>query len=509
MNKRRKFKLPLKFTLAVIVSILSVLAVLAVAVLICYKLPYLYAIAFIIQIACIIKIIASDDNPDYKVPWLVVIMSLPIVGFMLYFMFYSHKLSGRFVKKLKNILKNTFDKNDDLEFDKVKKVDLTAHNQFLMLKKVSGCNLYNDTEVKYYKSIEVLMSQMLNDLKNAKRFIYLEFFIIKEGVFWNSISDILKEKASCGLDVKMLYDDIGCKSGLPSNTLKELKKFGVKVLPFSKMKWYLNSEVNNRNHRKIMVIDGSIAYTGGFNLADEYINAVNRFGHWKDVGVRLYGNGVWEFTKLFLVDFSVNSKAELNILPDTFPFVKPIKKHGYIMPFGDGPKPLYQRQVSKSLIQNMVACAKEYIYITTPYLIIDNDLLSDIENASMRGVDVRIILPEIPDKKLVFTMSRSYYSRLINAGVKIYQYTPGFIHAKTYLVDGKYALIGTVNLDYRSLVHHFENGVFMFETECISDIKADLNEVIQKSRLISKEEIKDNFGERLICSLVKIFAPLM
>ena len=230
---------------------------------------------------------------------------------------------------------------------------------------------------------------------------------------------------------------------------------------------------------------------------------------WKDCGLRLYGEGVWEFTKLFLVDYGINVKTLLETNENYFPSVSNKDFHGYVMPFGDGPKPLYPRQVSKSVIQNLVACAKSHVYITTPYLIIDNDLLTDIENASLRGVDVKIILPHIPDKKLVFTMTKSYYSRLMSAGVKIYEYTPGFMHAKSYLVDDKYAMVGTINLDYRSLVHHFENGVLLYKTDAIKDIKEDILNVLDSSHEVKTEEIKNNFTQRLISSLVRIFAPLL
>ncbi len=508
--KRKKFKyIPLRYLFASLIIILEIVIIIGLVVFLCYKLPYFYFLAVITQIVCTIKIIASDDNPDYKVPWLVVVLILPIIGFMLYFIFSSRKLKKRYVKRLKNTLKNTYDKNDDIEFEKLKNENVESYNQFKMLSKISGTHIFSGTNAEYFADITQLHKKLIVDLKKAENFIFLEFFIIEEGEFWSSIYSILQDKAKNGVDVRMVYDDIGCMRTLPNNFCKRLAKVGIKAVSFSKLRGSLDSEFNNRSHRKMIIIDGKIAYTGGFNLADEYVNLVERFGYWKDSGVRLYGEAVWEFTKLFLVDYSISNKNPSPTPEKSFPKIKKSKANGYIMPFGDGPKPLYPRRVAKSVIQNLVASAKRYIYITTPYLIIDNDLLTDIENASLRGVDVKIIVPFIPDKKLVFTMTKSYYSRLISAGVKIYEYCPGFIHAKTYLVDDNYAMVGTMNLDYRSLVHHFENGVFMYNVDCIKDIKTDLLNVIDKSRLVENQEIKNSYLQRIISSIIRIFAPLM
>ena len=508
--KRKGFKhIPLRYLLAMIITILEILAIISIVIALCYYVPYFYSLTIITQIACTIKIIASDDNPDYKVPWLVVVIILPIIGFMLYFIFSSRKLKKKYTKRLKNVLKNTYDKNDDNEFNRLKKENIESYNQFNMLSKISGAHLFTNNKIDYFDDISNLSKRLIFDLKKAEKFIFLEFFIIEYGKFWSSIYKILKEKASCGVDVRIVYDDIGCMRTLPTTFSKNLKKDGIVALPFSRLKGSADSEFNNRSHRKMVIIDGKIAYTGGFNLADEYVNLIERFGHWKDSGIRVYGEAVWEFTKLFLVDYSMNSKTSQFNYESYFPKVDKQKSNGYIMPFGDGPKPLYPRRVAKSVIQNLFASAKRYIYVTTPYLITDNDLLTDIENASLRGVDVRIIVPAIPDKKLVFTMTKSYYLRLIDAGVKIYEYSPGFIHAKTYLVDDEYAMVGTINLDYRSLVHHFENGVLMYKTNCISDIQSDLLSVIEKSRLVDKNEIKNSYIQRFISSLIRIFAPLM
>ena len=510
MSKIKKFKyIPLRYILAMLITVLEILAIISIVIALCYYVPYFYSLTIITQMACTVKIIASDDNPDYKVPWLVVVIIFPIVGFMLYFIFSSRKLKKRYIKRLKNILKNTYDKNDEKEFTALRKESIEGYNQFNMLSKISGAHLFTNSKIDYFDDVSVLSKNLILDLKKAKNFIFLEFFIIENGEFWSSIYNVLVKKAKQGVDVRVVYDDIGCMRTLPRNFIKKLNENGINAVQFSRLRGSADSEFNNRSHRKMIIIDGKVGYTGGFNLADEYVNVVKRFGHWKDSGVRLYGEAVWELTKLFLVDYVMNDKKRIDMPKNCFPTVKKQNSQGFIMPFGDGPKPLYPRRVAKSVIQNLLASAKHYVYITTPYLIIDNDLLTDIENASLRGVDVRIIVPAIPDKKLVFAMTKSYYSRLISAGVKIYEYTPGFMHAKTYLVDGDYAMVGTVNLDYRSLVHHFENGILLYKTECINDIKTDLLGVIDKSRLIEKEEIKNSYFQRFISALIKIFAPLM
>ncbi|MGM9681651.1 MAG: cardiolipin synthase [Eubacteriales bacterium] len=378
-----------------------------------------------------------------------------------------------------------------------------------MLCSIAEAHLFTDTGQTYFPLGEDLHPQMLEDLRKAEKFIYMEYFIIEEGKFWNSILDILKAKAAAGVDVKVVYDDVGCMMTLPGDYCKILRSYGVEATPFSRLRGNADSEFNNRSHRKITVIDGKVGYTGGINLADEYINEFEKHGHWKDIAIRLEGEAVWELTKLFLIDFGINVKKMPDIKEELFPAQSEIKESGYMIPFGDGPHPLYQRRVGKSVIQNMLSSAVHCVYMTTPYLIIDNDLCQSIENAALRGVDVRIIVPHIPDKKLVFGMTRSFYKRLMDAGVKIYEYEPGFIHAKSYLADDEYAMIGTINLDYRSLVHHFENGVWMYRCESIAALKCDIEATLEKSIKVTPEMMKTNLIQRFIRAVVRIFAPML
>ncbi len=501
--------IPLRFIIAMVLTIAELVAVIAVVLLLCYYIPYFYILAYITEIVCVIRIIASNDNPDYKVPWLLVVLILPVAGFMLYLMLYSRTFKKKYVKRLKDLDDRAYKKNDANELKALEGENERAVTQAKMLCEIAKTHIFDKTEVEYFSSGEKMCASLINDLKGATKFIFLEYFIIEEGKLWDEILEILKQKAKSGVEVKVVYDDIGCMNTLPAFYYKSLKKDGIDATPFSMLMAGTNGEFNNRSHRKIAVIDGRVGYTGGVNLADEYINEVMRFGHWKDGGIRLLGNAVWELTRLFLFDYGVNVKNMPKAMHNYYPVSEGAQENGYIVPFGDGPRPLYQRAVSKSIIQAILNNATRYAYITTPYLIIDNELCTTIENTALRGVDVRIITPHIPDKKLVFSMTRSFYGRLIDAGVKIYEYKKGFIHAKTYLADDEYAMVGTINLDYRSLVHHFENGVWMYNCSCIADIKNDFDTTFNFCIKIEKKDLKANIFTRAFRSLVRIFAPLL
>lgn len=506
--QRQYSYIPVRYILAVLITLMEVLAVIGVVVALCYYVPLFYLAAWITEIVCVIRIIASDDNPDYKVPWLLFVLIIPIAGFMLYFMFYSRKLKKRFVKRLEAMKSQGYQKDDGKLFSDLEQENPAVASQARMLTGIAEAHLFTDTKQTYFPLGEQMHRRLLEDLETAEKFIYMEYFIIEEGKFWNSILEILKRKAAAGVEVKVLYDDIGCMMTLPGDYDRQLKGFGMEATPFSRLKGNADSEFNNRSHRKITVIDGRIGYTGGVNLADEYINAVVKFGHWKDTAIRLEGDAVRELTKLFLVDFGINVRKMPNIRDDLYPKTE-VKERGYVIPFGDGPHPLYHRRVGKSVIQNMLSGAARYMWMTTPYLIIDNDLCQSIENAALRGVDVRIIVPHIPDKKLIFGMTKSFYHRLMGAGVRIFEYEPGFIHAKSYLADDNQAMVGTINLDYRSLVHHFENGVWMYGCRSIQDLKKDMEETMGKSIEVTKNMLKTNLLQRFVRAVVRIFAPML
>lgn len=501
--------IPIRYILALLIAIAEIAAIIGAVIALCYYVPLFYSLCIATTVICIINIIASDDNPDYKAPWLICVTVLPIVGFMLYFMFYSRKLKKKFIKRIKEVQSYAYEHDDAPILAKLRCEDAVAHAQAKMLTEISYSHIFTDTSETYFSSGESMRDSMLSDLDEAQHFVLLEYFIIEEGSFWSAILEILKKKARAGVDVRVMYDDIGCMGTLPGNYDKVLLGYGIKCVIFSKLRGSADSEFNNRNHRKIAVIDGKVAYTGGVNIADEYVNEKRLYGHWKDGGIRLEGGAVRELTRLSLSSFGMNSKLLPRKPVAAYPEIQECEAAGYVIPYGDGPRPIYKRNVSKCALQNMLASATEYVYMTTPYLIIDNDLCSDIERAALRGVDVRIIVPHVPDKRLVFAITKSFYHRLMDAGVRIYEYEPGFIHSKTYIADGKYAIVGTVNLDYRSLVHHFENGVWMYKTDSISDIKSDIDKTLDKCIEVSADMLKMGRISKLIRSFIRIFAPMM
>ncbi|MBQ7923131.1 MAG: cardiolipin synthase [Clostridia bacterium] len=501
--------IPVRYIIAMLITVFEILAIIGIVLACCYYIPYFYLLAWATEIACVIRIIASDDNPDYKIPWLLFVLILPVAGFMLYFLFYNRTLQKRFVRRLQTLKNRGYRKDGGELFEKLRAENPVAASQAKMLTGIAESHLFINTKQTYYPLGEDMHRDMLEDLRNAEKFIYMEYFIIEEGKFWNSILDILKEKAAAGVEVRVMYDDIGCMSTLPGNYHKILRTWGIMATPFSRMKGNADSEFNNRNHRKILVIDGRIGYTGGVNIADEYIGEIVRFGHWKDTAIRLEGEAVWELTKLFLVDFGIQLRKLPEERSDLYPVSGISGENGYIIPFGDGPNPIYRRNVGKSVIQNMLSGATKSVYMTTPYLIIDNDLCQDIENTALRGVNIKIIVPHIPDKKLVFGITRSFYKRLMDAGVEIYEYEPGFVHAKSYLADDEIAMIGTINLDYRSLVHHFENGVWMYKCSCIRDLKADMEDTLAKCIRITPDMLKTGLIESAVRSVARIFATMM
>ena len=499
--------IPFRYILAILLTAAETIAVLAIVIALMYYIPYFSIAVLLTQIFVILQIVNSNDNPDYKIPWLLVVLLIPVAGFMIYFMYYSRKLPKKFIKRLEE-LNDAKVKDDTKELALLEHEDIIAYRQALQICRTSNTHLYRNTQIKYFEIGEKMHSAMLDDLKNAEKFIFMEYFIIEEGIFWNSILDILKEKANNGVEVKVVYDDIGCMSTLPGDYYKQLGKLGISAVPFSRLRGQANNEFNNRSHRKILVIDGKVGYTGGINIADEYINQRERFGHWKDTGIRLQGEAVIELTKMFLIDYSLNFRKSTENY-EKYYICEKYADRGFVMPFGSGPRPIYEKEVGKAVIMNMLNQAKQYVYITTPYLIIDNELCQAIENAAVRGIDVKIVTPHIPDKKIVFGMTRSSYRRFIDSGAEIYEYTPGFIHAKMYLSDDEIAMIGTINLDYRSLVHHFENGIWLYKCDVINDIKADIIDTISKSEKIEKDTLKDTMFNRFIRAVVRIFSPML
>lgn len=456
------------------------------------------------------NILNRKMNPDYKVPWLMIVLGLPLIGIVLYFLFSKNYLS----KNQQKLLKKAKDKNkkysivtsnDDIE-NRNYLGNYYGHNKYI--ENTSGFKAYKNTKTTYFKSGEDFYLDLINELKKAKKSIFMEYFIIEEGKMFNTIKEILINKAKEGIDVRLIYDDVGSASKVKTGYYKKLEKEGIKCKVFNPYIPVISGLHNNRDHRKITIIDGVIGYTGGINLADEYINEVEIFGKWKDSAIKLEGEGCKNLTLMFLnmfdLIYSVDEEYDEYINIDYPKY----DVSGIVHPFGDGPRPIDDELIGENVYINILNAAKDYVYITTPYLIIDYNLVNAIRNAALRGVDVRIITPHIPDKKLVFNLTKSYYKELINTGIKIYEYTPGFIHAKNFISDDIVGVVGTINLDYRSLVHHFECGVWMYKCDALKDIKNDFFNTLNECEEIPKE-FKLKWYIRIINYVLKFFTPLL
>lgn len=502
--------IPFRFILAILITLFEVAAIIGIVALLAIFVPYFYILIFITEVITIIAIVVSNNNPDYKTTWLFVVIAFPLIGLMLFLIFYKRKLPKKIVRRLKRF-NNSYEFNHSNNLKALEEKNMLIKTQAESLCKTANTHLYRNTKLEYYSCGEKMFKAMIESLKTAQKFIFMEYFIIEDGIFWSSILEILIEKAKQGVEVKLLYDDIGCMGTLPANYYKTLtKKYNIQTVLFSKLKGQADGEFNNRSHRKIMVIDGQIAFTGGINIADEYINQNSRLGYWKDTGIKLQGEAVNELTKLFLTDYYLNVKQDKRIKFDEYLIAKnEASTENFVVPFGDAPKPICNYPVGKMAILNLLNHAKEYVYITSPYLIVDHELMEAIINTAVRGVDIRIIVPQIPDKKIVFGITKSNCRQLMKHGVKIYQFTPGFIHAKSYIADNEFGIIGTINLDYRSLTHHFENGVWIYNDNVISEMKEDFLETAKKSQLMNNTKQKDNLLSKLINVLVKIFSPLL
>ena len=372
---------------------------------------------------------------------------------------------------------------------------------------LSGCfPIYQNTQVTYFPLGEKKFEAVLEELKKAERFIFLEYFIIDEGLMWGSILKILADKAAQGVDVRVMYDGMCEISSLRPDYPKRMKTLGIRCKPFSKLHPFVSTHYNYRDHRKILVIDGKVAFNGGVNLADEYINHIDRFGHWKDTAVMLRGEAVESFTLMFLQMWNLSeTKADW----DDYLHCSPKEPaNGFVMPYADSP--LDEYKAGENVYMDMLNRAKHYVHIMTPYLVLDNELESALKFAAQRGVDVRLILPGIPDKKMAYSLAKFYYQYLVKAGVKLYEYTPGFVHAKVFVSDDIKAVVGTINLDYRSLYHHFECATYLYHVDCIPEIEQDFQNTLAKCREVTPYTIKhEKVSYKIRGSIMKLFAPLM
>ena len=507
----RKFRLLMsKYGFSIAIILIELVLVFGIILYMSQIAPIIWVtLVFLISVATVIAIVNRSMSPESKVTWLIVTF-VPVFGPLLYLMFGERRLSKKELKQLQELNSIAFHENNGRQLHlQLQETDKSAYGIInALLHMDSNAEVYDHTDSQFFANGEEMWQQMLEDLKRAEKFIFLEYYIVDEGLMWDSILEILEEKAAQGVEVKMLYDDIGCMVTLPGDYTVHLRSKGIDAHKFNKVIPRMTVAYNNRDHRKILVIDGQISYTGGINLADEYINHIERFGHWKDSGIRIDGPATQAFTRLFLMNWYIN-RGEISDFDQYHLENQTRFGSGLCIPYGSGPKPIYKTKVGKIVYQNLINQAEDFVYITTPYLIIDYDLTEDIKNAAMRGVDVRIVTPHIPDKKLIQLVTRGAYPDLLSAGVRIFEYTPGFIHSKQMIVDDRFAAVGTINLDYRSLVHHYENAVLLYKTESIADIRKDFEGIFEQSQEIFSDTINPTWYQMMIKEVTQLFAPML
>lgn len=472
----------------------------------------IYAGFELMALLSVVTIMNRRENPMFKLAWIILILLLPVFGAALY-IFVQSQFGFKVITwrvKILNLECKPFLKQKKETFAALEKQNLHVAGTSRYISYASGHPVYNHTKVTYFPLGEDKFKQLLIELSNAKQFIFLEYFIIKEGIMWESVLEILKKKVQEGVEVRVMYDGLCTFTDVPANYPKTLQKYGIKTKVYGAIKPVLSTVQNNRDHRKIAVVDGRVAFTGGINLADEYINEKKRFGHWKDTAVMLQGEAVRSFTLMFLTLWNIDEKRqekyEKYLLPARA--FQEIQNDGFVMPYGDCPFDDFY--VAKHIYLDIVNSANSYVHIMTPYLILDNETIEALCYAARRGVDVKIILPHIPDKKYAFWLAKSYQEELLAGGVKLYEYTPGFVHAKVMVADGKMAVVGSSNLDFRSFYLHYECGAFLYDNSEINKIEGDVEHTLSLSQEILEGDWKrEKWYVQIGGSLLRLVAPLM
>lgn len=502
-----------RFGIVLVLLALQILVLLGLFLKFSQLAPHYYIISAVFYIFMIIVIVNSDHDASSKITWLTIMAFLPIFGALLY-IYTTVDIGHRVLKKrVTHILKNTKNKitQDKSVIDKAEEICPDVADLNYYLNKSGRFPLYENTDVTYYPIGEKMFQSMLVELDKAKDFIFMEYFIVDDGYMWDNILEVLIKKANEGVDVRVMYDGTCEFALLPRTYPSSLEKLGIHCKVFSPVSPFISTHYNYRDHRKIMVIDGKTAYNGGINMADEYINYTHKYGHFKDVGVMLKGDAVDSFTLMFLQMWSVNERhcdfsKYLNVGDNLF--AGGYFSNGFVMPFGDCP--LDEYDVGKSVYMDILNRAKDYVYIMTPYMIMDGELENSLTFSAERGVDVRIILPHISDSFVAQALAKTHYKKLLDAGVKVYEYTPGFVHAKVFVSDDVKSVVGSINMDYRSLYHHFECATYMYGTRCIEDIKSDYKDTLAKCQQVTYESIKnDKWYIKLIGKVLKFVAPLI
>ncbi len=475
---------------------------------------YYVGIAFALRFlsfCAVIYIIWLPNNPAVKLAWVVPILTFPLFGGVMY-LFFGHVIVP---KKLRdsvertNVLVKRSLAQDEAVYRRLREENQAVANQSRYLMSYAATPVWDHTATTYYADGLPYWEALLADLEKAGHFVFLEYFILAEGRMWNAVLEILERKVKEGVEVRLIYDDVGSVFLLPKNYQEIIEKKGIKCVAFNRLVPFMSLVLNNRDHRKIVVIDGKIGYTGGINLSDEYINDKHPHGdHWKDAGIRIEGEAVWNFTVMFLQMWNMSRYTEEDYGRYRHVFEEKLPENGYVQPYMD--TPFDDETVGENVYLNILGGARKYVYIFTPYLVTDNEMITAMKLAAKRGVDVRIVTPGVPDKKFVYWLTQSNYQNLIQAGVSIYQYTPGFIHSKCVLCDDELATVGTINFDYRSFYHHFECGVFLYQTDAVAALKKDMEETFAVSERITLEWCKEKFVKtNIIGPVLKLLSPLL
>ena len=488
-------------------------------------LPHLQGLQIAFSIGIVIYLFNSSMDSSAKLTWIILISVVPVPG-AIFLVFTKGELGyNGFGKRLQAILRDS-DNVIEQSQDTIKRLgeddsDVEALHKYV--NRQGSFPVYDDTEVTYFPLGEDKFESLLTELSKAEKYIYLEYFIVEEGYMWGKILKILAEKAKAGVDVRVMYDGACEITTLPHDYTKRMESLGIKCKMFSPLLPFVSTYFNYRDHRKILVIDGLVAFNGGVNLADEYINRKEIYGHWKDTAIMLKGGAAESFALMFLQMWNVTERGNSLTKEDYCRLIEPPENkrnslhspmneykntNGYVMPYGDSP--LDSDKVGENVYIDILYKATGYVHIMSPYLILDDEMKTALKFAAERGVDVKIILPGIPDKKVVYGLAKSYYYELIRSGVKIYEYTPGFVHAKVFVSDDIKGTVGTINLDYRSLYHHFECATYMYRTNCIMDMEADFQATLEKCKAVTFDTIRnEKIFYKVVGKVARLAAPLM
>ncbi len=513
-QKAKKSLFSIIFGRSVIVSLLLIIQIAIFAVGIFFLAEYffsMYLIMVVVGFVVVIRIINKPGNPAFKLAWIVPVLLLPVVGASFYLFCQMQLKEKHMASRLQNLWIDIFPymKQNETTVKDLRIAKPANANIATFLSSQVGFPVHRNTEVKYFPLGEDKYEELLVQLDKAKSYIFMEYFIVEKGHMWAGILNVLKRKAKEGVEIRLMYDGTCSFSRLPFQYPEYLQSLGIQCKMFSPIRPFMTTYQNNRDHRKICVIDGEIAFTGGINLGDEYINKVSPFGHWKDTAIMLEGEAVQNFTMMFLQMWNIDEKGVEQYEKYLTPKAPKAKSGlGYVLPYGDSPYD--DENVGEQVYLHVLNHAKKYVHIMTPYLIIDNEMITNLTYAAKCGIEVIIIMPHVPDKWYAFALAKTYYRELISAGVQIYEYTPGFVHAKMFISDDDTAVVGTINLDYRSLYLHFECGAFIYNNPVVRDIEGDFQNTLAMCQKVNVVDVeKRTTLEKVVGYCLRIVAPLM